>query len=217
MEATTHTQNKDLASTQFKIDLAADGTAVVGDAVIAVSVATKEKVLAFNKNVAQNQDSNLSIVRFKLLIQSSVGTFEMSSDNAPYLQDQRQLFAVHKKNCCSAYLEDAGMAEWAGRCSSLLLSSSEYMHGLGTSSGVSFPIQISATVVYQNKCNFTSGLCYSDPRAAGPVLHRDYIAARGVCCGIFDKQVLQIASSSSVLSAQNFTQATASSLLAGRS
>ena len=109
------------------------------------------------------------------------------------------------------------MAEWQNRCSALLISSTEYLHGLGTSSGVSFPIQISAEIVYQNRCTFVSGMQYSDFRAAGPILHRDYIAARGVCVGIFDKQVLQIASSSSVLSAQNFTQSTAASLLAGRS
>ena len=141
----------------------------------------------------------------------------MSSDKYPFLQDQRELFNVHKRNCCQSYLEDSGIADWASRCSCLLLSSSEYMHGLGTSSGTSFPIQITAEIVYQNKCTFVSGLQYSDFRAAGPILHRDYIGARGVCVGVFDKQVLQIASSSSVLSALNFTQATTASLLAGRS
>jgi len=218
----THEQgrvvNGDNGTCEFKLDFTAETAGALGDVEgTALSAAKKRKVLAFHKNIAQNQDSNLSITRFKLLIQSSVGTFQMSSDKFPFLQDQRELFQVHKRNCCQSYLEDSGIAEWSSRCSCLLLSSSEYMHGLGTSAGTSFPIQITAEIIYQNRCTFVTGLQYSDFRAAGPILHRDYIGARGVCVGIFDKQVLQIASSSSVLSAQNFTQSTTASLLAGRS
>ena len=47
-------------------------------------------------------------------------------------------------------------------------------------------------------------------------LDRDYINARAALVGIFDRQVLQVSTSSAVLSAQNFTAATASSLLANR-
>ena len=94
--------------------------------------------------------------------------------------------------------------------------SADYLHGLGTSFGVAFPLQISCELELQNRCTFADGIKYSDSRAAGPILYRDYINARCVLVGIFDRQVMQVSTSSAVLSAQNFTAATASSLLANR-
>jgi hypothetical protein len=173
-------------------------------------------VLSKTRAVVQNQDSNLAIIRFKMLVQSSVGTFELTNDTYPFKQDQRELWDIHKRNCCQQYMEDSGISDWQSRCCCLLLSSSEYMHGLGTSSGTAFPIQITCDVDFQNKCCFMDGIQYTHPAAPGAILHRDFISARAVLVGLFDKQVLQIASASSVLSAQNFTQQTTASLLAGR-
>ena len=105
---------------------------------------------------------------------------------------------------------------WNRRCCAIMLASSDYLHGLGSSFGVSFPIQVTVSVEFQNRCTFADGIKYSDARAAGPILYRDYINARAALVGIFDRQVLQVSTSSAVLSAQNFTAATASSLLANR-
>ena len=168
------------------------------------------------RNIAQNQDSNLSIVAMKFLVQSSVGSFEMTSDKYPFLLDTNMLWDVHKRNCCQEYLKEAGIMAWNRRCSAILLSSSDFLHGLGTSFGVSFPIQVSVSLKFQNRCTFADGIKYGDARAAGPILYRDYINARAALVGIFDRQVLQVSTSSAVLSAQNFTAATASSLLANR-
>ena len=191
---------------------------VLSDGNQAVSADRCAAIVSYVSAVAQNQDSNLAIVRFKMMIQSSVGSFEFSDDTVfPFLQDKRELFAIHKRNCCQSYLEDSGMSDWQNRCCCLLLSDTEYMQGLGTSSGTAFPIQVSASLTFQNRCTFVDGIKYSDFRSGGAILHRDYIAARAVCVGIYDKQVLQVSSSSSVLSAQNFTQSTTAALLAGRS
>ena len=169
------------------------------------------------RSVIQNQDANLSIIRLKLIVQSSVGTFETSSDKFPYLVDQLQLFEIHKRNCCQDYLKEAGMDAWNRKACCLKLATSDYLHGLGTSYGTAFPITISATVYFQNRSTLLTGLKYSDPRGAGPITFAEPIAAKAVMVGIFDKQVLQVASASAVLSAQNFTAATTSSLISRRS
>ena len=140
----------------------------------------------------------------------------MTKDKYPHLQDQRDLWDIHKRNCHAAYLEDSGIADWQARCCCMLVSASEYMAGLGSSPGTAFPVQISISCKFQNKCAFLDGIKYSDSRAAGALLHRDYISSRAVVVGIFDKQIMQIASSAMVLSAQNFTQSTTAALLMGR-
>ena len=99
----------------------------------------------------------------------------------------------------------------------MLLSVSQYLHGLGSSAGVAFPIQLSATVYFANKCQFIEGLyAYDEKAPRGPIVFQDAISARPVLVGLFDKQVIQIASSSAVLSAQNLSQASASQILASR-
>ena len=118
----------------------ANPASALGNGNAAVSAASTAGVAAFVRSIAQNQDSNLAIVRFKCLVQSSVGSFEFSSDSKfPYVQDTRELFSVHKRNCCQAYLEDSGMKDWQDRCCALVLSSSEYMQGLGSSVRNGFP------------------------------------------------------------------------------
>ena len=56
----------------------------------------------------------------------------------------------------------------------------------------------------------------NDSNARGTIVWKDYINARPVIVGIFDKQVIQIASSSAVLSAQNLSQNTLTQLLSAR-
>ena len=175
------------------------------------------KVKSNYRGVIQNQDANLSIIRFKLLVQSSVGTFEMSSDAFPYLIDQMQLFDAHKRNCCASYLKEAGMDAWSRKACCLKLATSDYLHSLGTSFGTAFPITISATIEFQNRSTLVTGLKYSDVRSPGAITFTEPIAAKACMVGIFDRQVLQIASSSAVLSAQNYSAATTSGLLSRRS
>ena len=99
----------------------------------------------------------------------------------------------------------------------VVLSVSQYLHGLGSSAGVAFPIQVSCDVSFVNKCQFIEGLyAYDEKGPRGPMVFKDYINARPVLVGIFDKQVLQIASSSAVLSAQNISQASFSQIVASR-
>ena len=151
------------------------------------------------------------------MVQSSVGSFKLTDDSYPFLRDQAMLYNEHKRNCCSAYFEKSGFSDWKKRASCILLSVSQYLHGLGSSSGVAFPIQISADVYFANKCQFIEGLfAYDDKCPRGPVVRNDAISARPVLVGIFDKQVIQIASSSAVLSAQNLSQASAANILASR-
>ena len=200
-------------------DLADNGNhgAALADAVVADASVNTLLIKSNYRNVIQNQDANLSIIRFKLLVQSSVGTFEMSSDKFPYLVDQMQLFDAHKRNCCASYFQEAGMDAWSRKGCCLKLATSDFLHGLGTSFGTAFPITISATVELQNRSTLVTGLKYSDVRSPGAISFQEPIAAKCCMVGIFDRQVLQIASSSAVLSAQNYSAATTSGLLSRRS
>ena len=167
--------------------------------------------------VAQNQDSNLSILRLSILVQSSVGSFKFSSDKFPYLRDQAIIWNEHKRNCCTDYFKDATISDWSKRQCCVLLNVSQYLHGLGSSAGVAFPIQISADVDFANQCRFVDGIYgYDNKYYNGPMVHADPIVARPVFVGLFDKQVVQVASSSAVLSAQNLSQASATQILASR-
>ena len=178
-------------------------------------LATYTKVAG--RYVAQNQDSNLSILRLSILVQSSVGSFKFSSDKFPYLRDQAIIWNEHKRNCCTDYFKDATIGDWSKRQCCVLLNVSQYLHGLGSSAGVAFPIQISADVDFANQCRFVSGVYgYDNKYYNGPIVHEDPIIARPVFVGLFDKQVVQVASSSAVLSAQNLSQASAVQILASR-
>jgi hypothetical protein len=168
------------------------------------------------RNVIQNQDSNLAIIRFKLLVQSSVASWEMSSDSFPYLLDAQQMFDVQKKNCHTDYFKSAGIDEWQRRACCLKLSCADYLQGLGASFGTAFPITLSCSIVFQNRSAFVTGLKYSDVRSPGPILFQEPIHARAVMVGIFDRQIAQISSASAVLSAQNFTSTTAQAVLSRR-
>ena len=172
---------------------------------------------AAGRFLAQNQDSNLSILRLSILVQSSVGSIKFSSDTFPYLRDQAILWNEHKRNCCEDYIKDATIGDWSKRCCCVLLNVSQYLHGLGSSAGVAFPIQISCEVDFANRCRFIDGsYAYDKKYTKGPMMFEDYIRARPVFVGLFDKQVVQIASSSAVLSAQNLSQASAAQILASR-
>ena len=173
--------------------------------------------MAAGRYIAQNQDSNLAIDRLSILVQSSVGSFQTTTDGYPYLRDQHIMWDEHRRNCCTDYFDKSGLSDWQKRGCCILLSVSQYLHGLGSSAGVAFPIQVTCDVSFVNKCQFIEGLyAYDEKGPRGPMVFKDYINARPVLVGIFDKQVLQIASSSAVLSAQNISQASFSQIVASR-
>ena len=170
-----------------------------------------------SRYLAQNQDSSLSILRLSILVQSSVGSFKFSSDKFPYLRDQAIIWNEHKRNCNQDYFLDGTVSDWSKRQCCVLLSVSQYLHGLGSSAGVAFPIQISATVDFANQCRFIcGGQAFDEKYYRGPLVVEDPIIARPVFVGLFDKQVVQVASSSAVLSAQNLSQASCTQILASR-
>ena len=182
-----------------------------------LSAAKISQTMAAGRYIAQNQDSNLAIDRLSILVQSSVGSFQVTDDRYPFLRDQQIMWDEHRRNCCTDYFDKSGRSDWQKRSCCILLSVSQYLHGLGSSAGVAFPIQVSCDVEFVNKCQFIEGLyAYDSKGPRGPMVFNDYINARPVLVGIFDKQVLQIASSSAVLSAQNISQASFSQIVASR-
>ena len=183
---------------------------------VAADALFSKKIKSQYRGVIQNQDSNLAIIRFKMLIQSSVASWEMTSDDFPYLLDAQQMWDTHKKNCHTDYFKSAGIDEWQRRAMCLKLTTSDFLQGLGASFGTAFPITITADLVFQNRSAFVTGLKYSDVRSPGPILFQEPIHARACMVGIFDRQIAQLSSASAVLSAQNFTATTAQAVLSRR-
>jgi len=97
------------------------------------------------RNIAQSQDSNAAILGLTIVVQSAIGSFAYRDQTAPYLQDRDQLWRHHIKNCHASY-SDKGRAKWQDRKCCALLSSSEFMLGINSSSGTVFPITLDISV-----------------------------------------------------------------------
>ena len=101
----------------------------------------------------------------------------------------------------------AGRGAWQDRESCALLSCSDFLLGLSTGPGVTFPIILDVKVKFANRAAVTSGACFSGI-AKGKYTFEDIIVGTPVMVGLFNQQILSIASSSAVLSAQAFSQST---------
>jgi hypothetical protein len=165
------------------------------------------------RNIAMAQDSNAAILQFKCIIQSAVGSFAFEDTQAPYTEDRDRLWRTHIRNCHSTYCE-AGRGVWQQKESSLLLASSDYLIGLSTSSGTTFPITIDCTIRFGNLAGYSGGVCFSVGAGhKGKMEFETNIIGEPVCVGLFHQNVLSIAASSAVLSSQAFSQATTAAAL----
>ncbi len=107
-----------------------------------------------------------------------------------------------------------GRGAWQEKECCVLLSSSDYMLGLSTSPGTSFPITLDVKVMFANKASYRGGLCYTTGRAKGQTVFEDFILGEPTLVGLFNQNVMTIAASSAVLSSQAFSQATTAAALA---
>ena len=165
------------------------------------------------RNVAMAQDSNAAILQFECVIQSAVGSFAFRDSAKPYLQDRDRLWRTHVRNCHKKYIP-AGRAAWQDRESCLLLSSSDYLIGLETSSGTVFPITLDLRVKFGNRAAYSGGVCFTTGMGVkGKMTFEDIMIGEPTLVGCFHQNVMSIAASSSVLSAQAFSQATTAAAL----
>ena len=65
-----------------------------------------------------------------------------------------------------------------------------------------------------NRSYYKGGACYTTGQVKGQMCIEDFIVGTPVCVGLFNQQILSIASSSAVLSSQAFSQATYASAIA---
>jgi hypothetical protein len=161
---------------------------------------------------SRNQDANASIVDFQMTVMSSVGSYVYSSDQYPYIKKRRELFYDHFKNCVDGYC-DSDINIWSKNRSSLLLHASDWIRGISTPS-VAFPIQITASVKFQNLREQVDGHCAVCETHVGTAVLPDIIAGEPVMCQIFDNGSLVIAASSAVAAAANLSHSTGLDLLA---
>ena len=171
-----------------------------------------EAANTFNQEVAgrymaQNLSSNASIQKIEITVQSAVGSWSFRSEKYPYLEDRDRLFQRHVQNCCDGYLK-AGRGKWQDRASCCLLSCSDFLLGLSTGPGVVFPIILDIKIKVANRAAISSGLCFTNGQTKGKQVFDDFIVGTPVVVGLFNQQILSIASSSAVVSAQAFSQST---------
>ena len=157
--------------------------------------------------IAQNQASNAAIMQLKITVQSAIGSWTFRGDSYPFQQDRDLLWKRHVQNCNDDYMK-AGRGAWQQRGSCALLSCSDFLLGISTGPGVIFPIILDCECVFANKAAITSGLCFTNGQVKGRMVFEDFICGQPVLVGLFDQQILSIASSSAVLSAQSFSQST---------
>ena len=127
-------------------------------------------------------------------------------------QDRDLLFRKHVMNCCDGYCK-AGRSAWQDRECCALLSCDQFLLGLSTSIGTVFPIILDIKAKFANRASVSSGLCYTTGRVKGKMVFDDFICGTPVVVGLFNSQIISIASSSAVLSAQAFSQSTTASAL----
>jgi hypothetical protein len=172
----------------------------------------------FNQEIAtrylvQNTCSNAALMQIAITVQSAVGSFSFKSKSYPWLRDRDDLWRVHSQNCCDSYIQ-AGRGKWQDRASCALLSVSDWLLGLQTSPGTIFPIILDIEAVFANRAALASGLCFTNGQTKGQQVRDDFIVGQPVIVGLFNQQILSIASSSAVISSQAFSQSTTAAALA---
>jgi hypothetical protein len=160
---------------------------------------------------SRSQDANAAIVDFELQVMSSVGSFVFSSDYYPYIKKRRQLWYEHYKNCVENYCE-SDINIWHKNRSCLLLHCSSWIRGIATNS-TAFPIQITASIKFQNLREQVDGHCACADNTVGTAVLPDFIAGEPVCCQIFPNGSMVIAASSAVSAAANLSHSTGLDLL----
>jgi hypothetical protein len=163
--------------------------------------------------LAQNTCSNAAIMQLEITVQSAVGSFSFKASADPWLRDRDDLWRVHAQNCCDSYIR-AGRGKWQDRASCALLSVSDWLLGLQTSPGTVFPIILDIKVKFANRAALASGLCFTNGQTKGQQVRDDFIIGSPVVVGLFNQQILSIASSSAVISSQAFSQSTTAAALA---
>ena len=188
------------------VDAASINTNILQKVTAAATAREAWETFLVNRFQAQNLESNASIMQLEITVQSAVGSFSFREAEYPYLQDRDILWRKHRLNCCDNYMK-AGRGAWQDRESCALLSSSDFMLGISTSPGVTFPVILDVRVKFANRCAVNSGLAFSGT-CRGKMVIEDMISGTPILCGLFNQQILSLASSSAVLSAQAFSQST---------
>lgn len=165
------------------------------------------------RNIAQSHDCNAAIMQIECVVQSAIGSFAWKDTDAPYLTDRDQLWRKHVRNCHSAYCPK-GRSQWQDFQSCALLSSSDYLLGISSSSGTQYPIQLDIKVKFANRAAYSDGSCFTTGASKGQMCFENFILGEPVVVGLFNSNVLTIASSAAVLSAQSFSQSTTAAALA---
>ena len=112
----------------------------------------------------------------------------------------------------TTYMQE-GRQRWSDRASCLLLASSDFCLGL-SSPGVVFPIIADVRVKFGGRSAVKSGLVFNNGQTKGGVqIYDDILVGTPVLCACYNQQILSLASSSAVLSAQAFSQQTFSSAI----
>ena len=163
--------------------------------------------------IAQNQASNASIMAIEITVQSAVGSWSFKSSAYPRTRDRDDLWQKHVMNCNDQYCLQ-GRGKWQDKCSCAYLTCSDWLLGIQSSPGTIFPIILDIKVEFAGRSTGKGGLCYTNGQTRGQQVFDDFICGSPCVVGIFNQQILSIASSSAVVSSQAFSQSTTAAALA---
>ena len=162
----------------------------------------------------RNTSRNASIDKFALEIQSAAGNYTFDSgEDYPYKKSKSELYRDVSKHCLESYPE---LGIWDKHECAVILHVSDFARSL-SSDGCSFPCTFSAKVRFTNKAQAffgqgASGLCGGN--GIYPLM--DAISGTPLMIGIFPRQSLTVAPSSSVLGSQNISHSSAMEILSRR-
>ena len=177
----------------------------------AVTENTKITSALKHQAIYRNTSASAAIVGLKLQIQSSVGSYEFSSDGYPYLKGRSELFADTIKNAYLGYCDGCEF-NWDKHSGIVFLQSCDYARGL-SSEGASFPVTIDAKVRFENHRQFCDGTGYASAKSRAPAILQDVIAGKPVMLACYMRQSLSIAPSSALVSSQNISHSSAVEIL----
>ena len=165
-----------------------------------------------NPAIAMNLDNNLSVEQFELTIQSSIGSWKLSSDSLyPYLRDRNRLYNATRR-CGSKKFLSKEM--WQTRKGVVALRASDYLMGLGLGvcENVAYPITVNCVARFRNNAVFPSQQSSNLAGTASSLVRDIHVKGNPVLVGFFDT-VFSITATSASLNAQLFNHQAAAAMV----
>ena len=171
-------------------------------------------------NAIRNLSRNLSIKKLRIIVNSSRGAIEKSSDTTGFV-DAERLWEMTREKCNSKYFQEGGFRAWRDHQCAVLLSSSQFCT-LQACDGVAYPIQLQIEAEVEcrsvdvSALDFVGGVDSYETRAAAKTcakLSADYIRAQAQCTAFYQKVLLSTTETAATVNSMNYPLSSAERLM----